>query len=340
MADINFGLIGCGGVAQWAHLPSLKSTPGAKLVMVSDVSENAAKRVADPLGIPYTTDYARLLERDDIGAIIVAVPHKFHKQITIDACNSGKHIMCEKPLGMTTSEVDEMITASEKEGVILMTAENYLFDPGVQRIAAFLDQGLLGRVHTVELDEIGDWSIPGSRGFQGLTWNVKRDLAGGGVWISSGVHLTALASRFAGEIAGVTAKTGLYFPEYQGNVADVEDEATAILDHKGGALTTIHVSAISRFPYHNIELHGDKGSVTYHDRSGKPEMKVSGFEAPETTLPSYFPSPESYRNELHHFVDCIAGGKKPLTDAQLGRRALEIVNKGYESAEKKERVSC
>lgn len=342
MNKVNIGLIGCGNIAQWGtnrgHVPSLRAVKDANLVMVCDVSEKAARHIADPMGVPYTTDRSKLLERKDIDAVIIAVPHKFHKEIAVDASEAGKHVMCEKPLAMNTSEVDEMIAASEKNNVILMTAENYLFDPGIHQIARLIDSGLLGKVHTVELDELGDWSVPGSLGFQGLTWNVKKDLAGGGVLISSGVHFTAIATRFAGDVDGVTAKMAIYYPEFQGNYANVEDEATAILDHKGGTLTTIHVSAIDRFPYHKVEVHGEKGSVMYHDMNGKPEMVVSGFNATLPPTPNEFPSSESYRNELEHFVHCVMNGEKPMTNARVGRLALEIVLKGYESAEKNVRV--
>jgi predicted dehydrogenase len=339
MRKLSFGLIGCGFISQWGatrgHIPAIKSVAEASLAMVCDISEDVAKKVSGSLKVPYTTDHHKLLERKDVDAVIVAVPHKYHKEISIDACNSGKHVLCEKPLAMTVSEVDEMQAASEKNHVVLMTAENYLFDPGVQLITRFMDAGLLGKVQTVELEEIGSWCIPGSISF---TWRVKREMAGGGVLLDSGVHLTALAAHFAGGVSALTGKMAIYYPQLEGKKVDVEDHSYAILEHQKGALTLIHVSGINRFPYHKIELHGDKGSVQYHDALGKPEMKISGFEHTLPSLPSEFPSAESYKNELKHFIECVTHDTKPIADVNVGRKSLELVLKAYESSERKQRI--
>ena len=120
MTILNIGLIGCGGIVQWGergHIPAIRSSPNARLVMVCDVDEDKARKVADPLNIPYTTDRRDVLKRGDIAAVIVAVPHKYHKEITVDACNSQKHVLCEKPLAMDLAEVDEMSEAADRNRV-------------------------------------------------------------------------------------------------------------------------------------------------------------------------------------------------------------------------------
>ncbi len=74
---------------------------------------------------------------------------------------------------------------------------------------------------------------------------------------------------------------------------DVEDEGVAVLEHRGGALSMIHVSGVNRFPYHKVEIQGDKGSVQYHDIFGKPDLRISGFKYSLPSLPLEFPSVES-----------------------------------------------
>ena len=97
----------------------------------------------------------------------------------------------------------------------------------------------------------------------------------------------------------------------------------------------IHVSGINRFYYHKVEIHGDNGSVKYHDMDGKPEMQISGFDASVESLPSEFPSVASYRNELRQFIECVTERKKPLTDSRVGRYSLELVLKDLRIFEEK-----
>jgi predicted dehydrogenase len=342
MQNVNLGLIGCGFIAQWGsdrgHIPAIKAVPEARLQMVCDVNEDAARRMGLSMNVPHTTDRHKLLERKDIDAVVVAVPHKYHKEITIDACNAGKHVLCEKPLAMTASEIDDMTEASEKNNVVLMTAENYFFDPGVQQIKRFIDDGFIGKVHTIELEEIGDWSIPGPKSHEAYTWRSIKEAAGGGILLDSGIHLTAIAAHYGGNAEEVTAKITTFYPELAGKRVEVEDEAYAILEHEGGALSLIHVSGVNRFPYHKVEVQGSKGSALYDDASGKPEMKISGFKYMLPSLPSKFPSAESYQNQLKHFVDCLVHNKKPITNINVGRQSLELVLKAYQSSERNERV--
>ncbi len=114
-------------------------------------------------------------------------------------------------MAMTVKEVDEMSTVAEENCVVLMTAENYLFDPGVQLIMRFIDDGLLGKLQSIELEEIGYWNMPDSNSYLGHTWRSTSEMAGGGVLLDSGVHLTALAARFGGDVVGVTGKMATFY---------------------------------------------------------------------------------------------------------------------------------
>ena len=87
---------------------------------------------------------------------------------------------------------------------VLMVAENYLFDPGVQKIISFLDQGLLGKVQAMEFEEIGDWNTPNSKYFPGYTWRLREEVSGGGDLLDCGVHLTGSAARLGGKVRAVT----------------------------------------------------------------------------------------------------------------------------------------
>jgi len=341
MRNVNVGLVGCGRISQVGHLPAIKANPEARLSGVCDIDEKAAKRAGEYNKVFYTTNHVDLLERDDIEAVIVAVPHKYHKEITVDACKHKKHVLCEKPLAINLEEADDMIKAAEKNKVILMTAENYLYDPAVQKILEFVRNGDLGKIELVHLSQVGFYPTGGLE----LGWRRIKDIAGGGLLIDDGVHLTSLALFFAGAVDSLFAKIDTYHPVQQGRRIDVEDNAFVAMEHKSGALSTINVSGINRFPHFRFEVHGDEGSALFQWMIGtpftqyKPEIKIAGFKQELPQLPyMWFPSPNSYSNELKHFVDCVANEKKPFTDGRVGREALKLVLDAYESASRKERL--
>jgi len=337
MKKVNLGLIGCGRIAQRGHLPSIKAIPEAVLSSVCDINEETAKKVAGRFNVPYTTDASELVRRKDVDAVIVAVPHKYHKENTVDALNQKKHVLCEKPLAMTLEEADEMVQAAEENQVTLMTAENYLYDPGIQLMVKFIEDGLLGKIELVNLEQVYHMVEPG--------WRRSKEIAGGGILMDDGVHHTAVALAFAGAAKSLYASVDTYHPVIEGERIDVDDNAFIMMEHENGALSTIYSSGINRFPRFRFEVHGNKGSALYQWVIGspwnqyKPEMKISGFEYELPRFPSWLPSAESYRNEMETFLDCVRQSKKPLTDGRFGRAALLLVLKAYESASRKEKLT-
>lgn len=337
MKRIGIGLIGCGGIAQRAHLPAIRAVAEANLVGVCDIVDEVAEKTGKAHKVSYTTEYLSLLERKDIEAVIVAVPHKYHKEITVEACKHKKHVLCEKPLGITLEECDTMIQAAEKGKVVLMTAENYLFDPALRLISDFVDNDVLGKVRLINLEQVGF--------YKGYSWRRVKDVAGGGILMDDGVHLFALALKWAGAVESMFAKMETYRPELEGKKIDVEDNGHVIMEHSNGVLTTVDTSGVNRFPHFAFEVNGDKGGVLYQWVVGspwskyQPEMRIAGFEHDLPEFPKWFPSMESYRDELKHFLECIANDKRPHTDGSLGKESLRLVLKAYESGSRKQEVN-
>ena len=113
--DLGICLIGCGR-AGMIHAGNFSSrVPGAKMVAVADVVEEAARSAADKLGISaWYTDYREALLNPAVDAVVVVSPTDLHKSIVIDSANAGKHVFCEKPMAMNTAECQEMIDACEE----------------------------------------------------------------------------------------------------------------------------------------------------------------------------------------------------------------------------------
>ena len=133
MKKIGIGIIGCGGITLQNHLPGLALCPEAQVVALCDNDPAVLQRASQQSGIEATsTDYRELLKRDDINAVIIATPNVVHAPIALAAIAAGKHVLCEKPIAMNTTEAMQMYQAAEQAGVRHMTAFTYRFVPAMR----------------------------------------------------------------------------------------------------------------------------------------------------------------------------------------------------------------
>ena len=119
MDKVRIGIIGCGGIANGKHMPSLKKLPDVEMVAFCDIIRERAEKAAHEYGIngaDVYEDYHELLDRKDIDVVHVLTPNREHSQITVDALNAGKHVMCEKPMAINTAEAQRMLDAARKTG--------------------------------------------------------------------------------------------------------------------------------------------------------------------------------------------------------------------------------
>ena len=116
---VRVGIIGCGGIANGKHMPSLKQVKECEMVAFCDIIEDKAKAAAEKYGIEGAkvyTDYKELLEDKSIDVVHVCTPNRSHSFITVDALEAGKHVMCEKPMAINTAEAQKMLDAAKRTG--------------------------------------------------------------------------------------------------------------------------------------------------------------------------------------------------------------------------------
>lgn len=176
-------VIGCGMIAQKAHIPAYKANKGFEITAVFDTVEAAAKSVCETFGIKnYYTDADEMLEKEKPNVVSVCSPNMFHKAHTLKALSYGANVLCEKPLATTLSDADEMFALAKKQGKILMACQTLRFLPERLAVKAMADSGELGEVYYAELSRIRRRGIP--------TWGKfhLKEYSGGGALIDIGVH--------------------------------------------------------------------------------------------------------------------------------------------------------
>lgn len=324
--NITFGIVGLGMGANRAKIVS--RTEGAKLVAVCDLREDRATKVAQEHGCDWYTDYAKMLERDDIDVIYVMTFSGLHAEHGIMAARAGKHVICTKPLDVSVAKVDELINECRARGVKLVTDFDLRYSAVGQTVRNAVLSGALGKIILAEArlkwfrtqeyyNENGGW-----RG----TWA----LDGGGSLSNQTVHFIDQLCWIMGDVKSVYAELGVFNHEIEG-----EDMGIAILNFANGAKGAI--VGTTTFPntcYSGVEIHGDRGAVMT-TRSEKGDIEwvwAEGCEADPETL-AVVPEVKSAAEDM---VRAIKEDREPQVTGEEGRKSvvlLEAIRKSHETGQ-------
>jgi predicted dehydrogenase len=267
--------------------------------------------------------------------ISLALPNDLHCQVTVDAANAGKHVVCEKPLCRTLEEADRMIETCRKQGVLLLYAEELLFAPKYVRARQLAKEGALGNVFLVKQWE--EHFGPHSSWF----WDVNR--SGGGVLLDMGCHSIEYARWVFGKppVKSVSATLGTYV---HGDKTEGEDHTIVVVEYEGGKIGMAENSwAKPGGVDDRAEIYGSKGHTRADLLRGNALLTYSevgyGYatEKMDITTGWTFTMFEEVWNygfpqEMQHFVNCVLGTETPIETGEDGREVLKIILAAYQSA--------
>jgi predicted dehydrogenase len=282
-----------------------------------------------------------LLEQADIDAVTIALPNHLHAPVAIEALKARKHVLLEKPMAMNAREAAKIADMAEKMRRTLMVAQNFRFNRHTQVARQVIQRGDLGEIYHARCFWMRRGGIPriGS-------WFTQKKLAGGGVVYDLGVHVldTCLhllndfdASCVFGQTHARFGPRGVGEMNWgrseidPGKPFDVEDYGTAMLRMKSGRTINFEVSWAGHHPADNreqgIDLLGTQGGLSLYParlhRGG-----ASGYETIHLANLK-IPQPE---DRIHHFVNCVLEGKKPLVTVEESLKVQQIMDAIYASA--------
>ncbi|MBQ8397465.1 MAG: Gfo/Idh/MocA family oxidoreductase [Clostridia bacterium] len=182
---VRVGIIGCGGIANGKHMPSLAKVKNAKMVAFCDIIEERALKAREKYGTPdcaVYTDYKKLLEDKTIDVVHVLTPNRSHSTITVDALEAGKHVMCEKPMAINSAEAQKMLDAAKRTGKKLSIGYQSRHRADSLYMKAEAEAGTFGDIYYAEALAIRRRAVP--------TWGVflNEYEQGGGPLIDIGTH--------------------------------------------------------------------------------------------------------------------------------------------------------
>ncbi len=150
MSRLKIGIIGCGGIANGKHLPSLKAINRADIVAFCDLIPEKAEKAAKEYGTPDAkvyTDYRELLKDESIDVCYVLTPNRSHADISIDALHAGKHVMCEKPMAKTAADARRMVEAAKETGKKLTIGYQHRQKNASKYVKGVVERGDLGEIY-------------------------------------------------------------------------------------------------------------------------------------------------------------------------------------------------
>ncbi|WP_406385717.1 Gfo/Idh/MocA family protein [Streptomyces sp. NBC_01618] len=317
---LRIAVIGAGVIGK-AHAQRLSSgASDAVLVAVADSDADTARAEAARWDAA-ADSVDSVLARDDVDAVIVAVPSGLHAQVTVASLDAGKHVLLEKPIEITVEAADKIIDAEKRSGKVLSVASQRRFAAENQFVARAMRDGLLGRVTSATV-EVALWRS--QEYYDSGSWRGTWALDGGGALMNQGVHLVDLALWLLGEADEVYAHTGLLAHER----VEVEDTITITARMQSGALLTFlaTTAAYDGLPIRYAVL-GDGGSVVVEDE------KLTRFHSLGGSSPVFDGPPvDQPLAQLDDFVTAVQTGGTPLVTSAQARAAVAFIEAAYLSA--------
>jgi len=182
---LKVGIIGCGGIANGKHMPSIKAVNMSDMVAFCDLIEERAVKAAKEYGVPGAkvyTDYKELLADPEIDVVHVCTPNRSHAEISIDALHAGKHVMCEKPMAKCAADARLMVKAAQETGKKLTIGYQHRHKASAQYLKSIIGRGDLGDMYYAEALAVRRRGTP--------NWGVflNEYEQGGGPLIDIGTH--------------------------------------------------------------------------------------------------------------------------------------------------------
>ena len=335
----NFGLVGCGMIAEY-HARAIGEIDGASVAAAfSRNPANAAKIAAIAPGCVVYDNLERMLAHPGLDVVGICTPSGAHLVPAVMAAHAGKHVVVEKPLEITVERCDAIIAACDEAGVRLCTIFPSRFTPANVALKEAIDAGRFGRLtlgdtyvkwwRTQEYYDSGGW-----RG----TW----ELDGGGALMNQAIHNVDLLQWLMGDVDAVSAMTATLAHER----IEVEDAAVAAVRFRSGALGVIE-AATSAYPglLKRTEIHGSRGSarveqddITLWDFDLKipSDDDVAAKIGAGTGSKAGASDPRGithagHRAQLADFLRAIDEGRPAAVDGREGRKSVAIIRAIYES---------
>jgi UDP-N-acetylglucosamine 3-dehydrogenase len=330
-AKIRLGIIGCGAIAEGAHLPAALALPNVELTVLSDTSAARLRQVQTDFGLDSIgfTDYRQTFGRVD--AVVLALPNTLHAPVACEFLSRGIHVLCEKPLAPSAQECEAMCRAAAESRAVLAVGYVTRFHPSTELTRELVRSGFLGALQSFEYEfgTAGGWATQSG-------YNLSRSSAGGGVLVVSGSHFIDRMLYFFESVNTVDCTDDNY-----GGV-----EANCIIHFRaelqGHSVSGVVTLSKTHRLANRLRISGEKGvlevregqsqSVTFYPAGvdHRHEIFMGGSIAS--------PEPDYFQFQLIDFLQAIRTGAQPKVNGKQGSQSVILMERCYQLATRMEEL--
>lgn len=336
---IRFALVGCGRIAR-NHIAALEQhRDRAELDAVCDVDASRLREAAEKTGATPYTSLTALLSTSNADVVVLATPSGLHPGQTIEAAETGRHVMTEKPMATRWEDGQRMVHACDAAGVRLFVVKQNRRNPTLQLLKRTVEKKRFGRIYMVTVNVF--WTRPQSY-YDSAVWRGTWEFDGG-AFMNQASHYVDLLDWLIGPIESVQAYTGTLARNIE-----VEDTGVANVRWRAGTLGSINVTTLT-YPQNlegSITIIGEKGTVRV---GGVAVNEIQHWEFAETDEDDSKVKDASYRTTsvygfghplyYDNVIRVLRGEAEPETDGREGLKSLEVLIAIYRSARDSHRVS-
>ncbi|TGX52715.1 Gfo/Idh/MocA family oxidoreductase [Sphingomonas gei] len=324
---LGYAIVGLGSYATRQIMPRLQDCEFAKLTALVSGTPEKLERFGSEYGIPKTHRYSyanfdSIRDNPDIDLVYVVLPNSLHAEYSIRASQAGKHVLCEKPMAVSSAECEAMIAAAKKAGKKLMIGYRCHFEQYNRHGIELVQSGFIGRPRLIT-SEHGFNAQPGQ-------WRLDRPLSGGGSMMDIGIYSLNAARYLAGEEpieVSAMESTDRSDPRFR----NVEDRIDWQMRFPSGALANCASSYTSNHNAWRVtSTEGWVGMEPATSYEGHQMWVRKGGKAEQRTLPAA--AKNQFVAQLDHFAECARTGREPLVAGEEGLRDLRLIEAIYRSA--------
>ena len=331
MDKVGLAVVGSTGIIGRVHIEAMRGLDSCRLVGINARRQGPLRRQADELGTRLYPTLDDALGDAEVDAVVIATPHPSHLEVTARAAEAGKHVLAEKPLGVTPSEAEAQIAACREAGVKLGVLFNNRFRPEAAKVRELVSEGAIGEIYRSEMSSA---MLRTQDYYDRLDWRGRWDTEGGGALLNQGIHGIDLYQWLAGMPDSVFGMVSTLKHDIE-----VEDYATALLSYAGGGHGTLHCSTAQAPNQQRLTLWGERGALIMEDwriTLRTLDTTVQQFIDTDKTVEFVSPSDteatfefeavgRTHKPAIDDFARAILEGREPAVTGEDALRSQELV---------------
>jgi predicted dehydrogenase len=323
MESVKWLLVGAGDIAFRRVGAALKTAEHSDVVAICDLNEARARNLAERLNVKTVyTDYDRALEHSGADAVYVATPQNTHIELSSKALNAGKHLLCEKPLGLNGSECIRLLEISRKSNIVASCSNYRRLSEQYKLTESMLKKGEIGKF-------LGGWGIDSEPFFNPGKYPVRKALGMSRIK-ELGFYMIDIVQNFFGMPSEVLTRASIFNKDVMN---DVEELAVVLLQFPGGAIFTIIFNSGSPGTRNEMEFFGSIGRIYWQEwppHGNGPVIKITaeGTEKREVHTDENF-----HRPMIADFVKAVIENRQPVCTLESAVKTEIITDAIFRSME-------